>query len=573
MDVLTSDTRAFLATIKLLDPNSFLAASTRDISDKYDEWREEKKMSYLPNTNGLVYSWKKAVNKRLRNQGDGGDKSPKATLVTPRRKLPTSATSSHNSSPEEDDPSSPAMLDFIVEGGYRIDSPTSESEKKRLSTVKNPREYDVLAGRGGLTNQHPGNEWYRRLVRCSRGFYRTCPKHTKLLVAKAIVAAVNNKKPRGRFLEYDRHNNVWKELPRKKAVDKASQALRERWEHTAEDERLQKTMVEAFNSKIQMDKVSVRVRHEDLFAAVEFVVTMVAMKYADRNFIDLKYSMLNTMQDVVREPAAMNGSKQPPVAASIGTSATSSPICNNNALDGSVAVTVPRTKLNSINNQSAFSTFSRSLNQEAFRESIGSTPAQSPPGSSPLETTSGVPAPSAYISAHFPKKKTPKATQSHPTSPYSQSYKPQNFSPVRLAPAATANSGERSGQNALDTEQSPDISRHPSLIRNAPLPSEKVRTDSGVRKVTRTDTKKNVGQAPSAASSAPKTYTGPDSTTKNQLDNRDKETQTRAAGLKRKIINILGKENEEETAKRPKAAVMSPFHREILKLSLYQIID
>jgi hypothetical protein len=56
--------------------------------------------------------------------------------------------------------------------------------------------------------------------------YRKCPKHTKLLVAKAIVQAIHAQDPPGRFLE--KVGNKWRETPYKKAVEKTSQALRER---------------------------------------------------------------------------------------------------------------------------------------------------------------------------------------------------------------------------------------------------------------------------------------------------------------------------------------------------------
>lgn len=77
-----------------------------------------------------------------------------------------------------------------------------------------------------MSNHHPGNEWYRRLIRSNRPLYRACPKHTKLLVAKAIVQAVQEQQ--GRFLERDLKNGVWYVIPYKRAVDKTSQGLRER---------------------------------------------------------------------------------------------------------------------------------------------------------------------------------------------------------------------------------------------------------------------------------------------------------------------------------------------------------
>lgn len=71
-----------------------------------------------------------------------------------------------------------------------------------------------------------GNEWYRRLIRSNRPLYRACPKHTKLLVSKAIVQAVEQQG--GQFLDKDKSNGKWKKVAYKRAVDKTSQGLRER---------------------------------------------------------------------------------------------------------------------------------------------------------------------------------------------------------------------------------------------------------------------------------------------------------------------------------------------------------
>mmetsp|Transcript_27553 Transcript_27553/g.57754 ORF Transcript_27553/g.57754 Transcript_27553/m.57754 type:complete len:195 (-) Transcript_27553:223-807(-) len=101
--------------------------------------------------------------------------------------------------------------------------------------IHDPHVHDVLCGRGALTNEHPGNEWFRRLVRSNRQLYRSCPKHTKLLVAKAIVQAVQRtqRNPPGRFLEKTKTvdgsmSNTWTPITYKSAVEKASQALREK---------------------------------------------------------------------------------------------------------------------------------------------------------------------------------------------------------------------------------------------------------------------------------------------------------------------------------------------------------
>ena len=58
-----------------------------------------------------------------------------------------------------------------------------------------------------------------------------CPKGTKLLVAKAVVKAIEDQKPPGRFLEPDPrpgYSNCWRIATSKKALDKTMQALREK---------------------------------------------------------------------------------------------------------------------------------------------------------------------------------------------------------------------------------------------------------------------------------------------------------------------------------------------------------
>jgi len=98
---------------------------------------------------------------------------------------------------------------------------------------RNPHPHDVLCGRGGQSNNHPGNEWFRRLVRSNRALYRSCPKHTKLLVAKAIVQAVQQQDPQGRFIKLKESQDstkesVWTPITYTQAVNKTSQALREK---------------------------------------------------------------------------------------------------------------------------------------------------------------------------------------------------------------------------------------------------------------------------------------------------------------------------------------------------------
>lgn len=83
---------------------------------------------------------------------------------------------------------------------------------------------DVLCGRGGLTNHHPGNVFFRQLVRIKQESYLLASKREKAGVAKEIVDVVRELNPPGRFLKKDPKNpNMWIEIGDRKAREKTSQ--------------------------------------------------------------------------------------------------------------------------------------------------------------------------------------------------------------------------------------------------------------------------------------------------------------------------------------------------------------
>jgi len=88
-------------------------------------------------------------------------------------------------------------------------------------------DHDVLSGRGGASNNHPGNEAFRQLVNRVKVDYLQCPKREKPLLAMRIVQAVRSQSPPGRFLQHDKLTDTWKDVGDAKAREKTSQALRE----------------------------------------------------------------------------------------------------------------------------------------------------------------------------------------------------------------------------------------------------------------------------------------------------------------------------------------------------------
>jgi len=93
-----------------------------------------------------------------------------------------------------------------------------------LTAIKDALESDVLCGRGGAAQRHPGNQHYRNLVSTNKPYYTTCPKPEKLKISRSIVATI--RETNGRFLERG-IDGLFYDIGDKKAVEKTSQALRE----------------------------------------------------------------------------------------------------------------------------------------------------------------------------------------------------------------------------------------------------------------------------------------------------------------------------------------------------------
>lgn len=103
--------------------------------------------------------------------------------------------------------------------------------------VKEPNVNDVLSGRGGRINSHPGNVHFRLLVNQHKHVYlsKQTKKLEKVKVADKIVQAIRNMVPAGRFLKEDPATQQWIEIGDKKARKKAGQAMRENAEETRKE--------------------------------------------------------------------------------------------------------------------------------------------------------------------------------------------------------------------------------------------------------------------------------------------------------------------------------------------------
>lgn len=85
---------------------------------------------------------------------------------------------------------------------------------------------DVLCGRGGGTNVHPGNRRFRDLINANRRAYLKAKKNDKPAISRSIVRTI--REMNGRFLKKDEKLGLWFEIGDDGAREKTSQALRQR---------------------------------------------------------------------------------------------------------------------------------------------------------------------------------------------------------------------------------------------------------------------------------------------------------------------------------------------------------
>jgi hypothetical protein len=91
-----------------------------------------------------------------------------------------------------------------------------------------PSDADVLFGRGGRTNHHPGNKRLRMIVDHYKFAYMMAKKTDKPKFSKAIVQALRENETPSRFLRMNEATSLWEDVGDRRAAEKVSQTLRER---------------------------------------------------------------------------------------------------------------------------------------------------------------------------------------------------------------------------------------------------------------------------------------------------------------------------------------------------------
>ena len=87
---------------------------------------------------------------------------------------------------------------------------------------------DIFNGKGKGVQQRPGNEKFRKLIFAHKKAYTQAPVKHKSEVSRGIVAAL--RKFDARFLKYNTETKSYDDIGDKEAVNKTSQALRDRKE-------------------------------------------------------------------------------------------------------------------------------------------------------------------------------------------------------------------------------------------------------------------------------------------------------------------------------------------------------
>ncbi len=119
-------------------------------------------------------------------------------------------------------------------GGSSIGSddelPLSPSAVKSSAMASGPSPADVICGRGGKANTHPGNISFREEAKKLRSWYESSSKSEKFTISAMLVDLVRERG--GRFLKRDdKKSGSWLEADANDVRKKASQALREGRKH------------------------------------------------------------------------------------------------------------------------------------------------------------------------------------------------------------------------------------------------------------------------------------------------------------------------------------------------------
>ncbi len=134
-----------------------------------------------------------------------------------------------------------------------------ESVKPSLSGFHESKDMDVLSGRGGGTNLHPGNRYFRQLIVSHSDSYDKASKAKKPFVARDVVRKIRERG--GRFLRKDNTTGLFYEIGDELAREKASQAFRHRTFELRKKQGLNRRVVSSLSDVEQRKRIG---RHSSI---------------------------------------------------------------------------------------------------------------------------------------------------------------------------------------------------------------------------------------------------------------------------------------------------------------------
>ena len=194
-------------------------------------------------TQALATAVATAVAAKRSNAAEGAAKTngaPSPSKISPREQGGVNnndaASNTNTSTPPTKSPNSKEAkvghgkynLDKVVHGKYKHVSAYPLTQGYSLTDIGEPTANDILFGRGGGTNHHPGNKLYRVWVDAKKEEYSQSARLKKPSVSMGIVRDWRALDPPGRFLSQDAGTKLWNDVGDAKAREKTSQALREK---------------------------------------------------------------------------------------------------------------------------------------------------------------------------------------------------------------------------------------------------------------------------------------------------------------------------------------------------------
>lgn len=141
--------------------------------------------------------------------------------------MPHSSYYPHDDGHKQDDDSNNLPYDFLPPPPVE-QRQTSHNERSvtpnQIDTIYFLTDHDVLCGRGAPNIHHPGNQYFRSLVKARQQEYGRARRQDKCIVVRSILNDIESRG--GRFMR-EMSSGEWVDVHDAIAYEKACQALRE----------------------------------------------------------------------------------------------------------------------------------------------------------------------------------------------------------------------------------------------------------------------------------------------------------------------------------------------------------